>query len=154
MDRFWQKTAKRDTGCIEWTGAKLPRGYGRFYWRGKPRYAHRISLELSGVVVPDELMVLHKCDNPSCVNPEHLMLGTQNDNMKDASKKGRCRRVQDWRGVKNPKAKLTDSEIRSIALSENSPSELSLQFNVSKERIYQIRREHRRHLGISIGVLP
>lgn len=140
MKRFWEKTIECESGCIEWTGAKVPRGYGRVFWRGKPRYAHRVSLEMAGVEVPENLMVLHTCDNPSCVKPEHLRIGTQFDNMRDASRKGRCVRVQDWRGEKNPKAKLTDRQAADIARSTTNTAELATRYGVSRTRIQQIRR--------------
>lgn len=139
-DRFWSKVAKGD-GCWEWIGAKIPKGYGRFYWRGKPRYAHRVSLELAGVIVPDDKMVLHSCDNPSCVNPQHLSVGTGFDNMRDAAAKGRVVRVQDWRGERNPKAKVNASQTDEIARSDEPTRVLANKYGLSATRIRQIRRE-------------
>lgn len=113
IERFMRKVEKGDSpnDCWRWIAASVPRGYGRFYLHGKPRYAHRVSLFLfRGQWVRGDLLVLHSCDNPACVNPDHLSVGTQTENMRDASRKGRTVRVQDWRGTRNPKAKLTDSQ--------------------------------------------
>ncbi|HGM6611866.1 HNH endonuclease signature motif containing protein [Stenotrophomonas maltophilia] len=133
--------------CWTWTGAKLPRGYGRFYYRGRAQYAHRVSLRLlRGADVPDHLVVMHSCDNPSCVNPDHLSVGTQRDNMRDASAKGRVIHAQDWRGSKNPKARLTEScRLRLIADSLRGISNraLSDQYGITITRVQQIVRAAR-----------
>lgn len=88
-ERFWEKVDK--TGdCWEWTGFKNRQGYGQFQVstkNGQP--AHRVSFELANGKIPDGMHVCHKCDNPPCVRPDHLFLGTPSDNMKDMVKKGR-----------------------------------------------------------------
>lgn len=116
--RFWIKASRgagRDS-CWNWTGAKLGRdGYGGFsvarrLARGHqaPRYAHRVAYELTHGPIPAGLCVLHRCDNPKCVNPSHLFLGTQADNLRDASVKGRLR-------VERPKAqKLSTADLIEI----------------------------------------
>lgn len=73
--------------CIEWTGSKR-NGYGRQRYKGKVWSSHRVVLDQLGVLDPTKL-VLHKCDNPSCINPDHLFQGTQSDNMQDMNAKGR-----------------------------------------------------------------
>lgn len=88
-ERFVSKTRQMDSGCIEWTGAKFWDGYGQFSVNQFPRRAHRISYCASYGEIPDGLVVLHKCDNPACVNPEHLSIGTVKDNVFDAKRKGR-----------------------------------------------------------------
>jgi hypothetical protein len=89
--RFWSKVDCGDPGeCWEWTGSKTRAGYGRFWVGRKGTFATRISFELStGTQIPEELFVLHRCDNPSCVNPSHLFLGTASDNQQDSVSKGR-----------------------------------------------------------------
>lgn len=149
-DRFWSKVSKSED-CWTWTGASLPRGYGRFYWRGKPRYAHRVSLEIAGIAVPDDAVVRHTCDNPSCVNPAHLRVGSQTDNMRDAAAKGRTVRVGDWSGQNNPKSKLTAEQTALIAKSHLSTSTLAAQFGVSRIRIQQIRRDAIRQIDAGDG---
>jgi hypothetical protein len=87
-DRFWEK-ADTSGECWEWTAGKFNTGYGQFSVDGAPQLAHRFSYEMHYGKISDGLHVLHTCDNPPCVNPEHLWLGTQADNNEDRDKKGR-----------------------------------------------------------------
>jgi hypothetical protein len=90
-DRFWPKVEKTD-GCWLWTGATDRRGYGKIFdGAGKLLIASRVAHELCIGPIPDGLCVLHKCDNPPCVNPDHLFLGTFGDNTQDMLAKGRNR---------------------------------------------------------------
>lgn len=106
------------TGCWEWLGA-TDYGYGRIMIGSrtdhtrKPERTHRLSYELCIGEIPNGLFVCHKCDNPSCINPEHLFLGTHAENMKDKYAKGRCARLA---GEKNPRAKLTAENVYSMRM--------------------------------------
>jgi hypothetical protein len=88
VDRFWNKVDKSDD-CWLWTASKLKQGYGRFNFNGKLILAHRMSWILTNGEIPNEMCALHSCDNPSCVNPSHLRLGTKKDNSQDKIQRGR-----------------------------------------------------------------
>jgi hypothetical protein len=89
ISRFWQKVDKSG-GCWIWTGCKTPLGYGQACCAGGHRKAHRVSFTISNGPIPDGLDVLHKCDNPSCVNPSHLEAGTHLQNMEQMKIRGRA----------------------------------------------------------------
>lgn len=95
--RFNCKVARTPT-CWWWHGAKNSQGYGKLRAGNKWWTAHRISYLLHKGKIPPDLWVLHRCDNPSCVNPDHLFLGTRQDNIEDARQKGRL-------ANKNPRIK-------------------------------------------------
>jgi hypothetical protein len=91
-DRFWPKVNKRGPDeCWEWNGCTKPFGYGFISRRpsGNSELAHRVSWELANGPIPDGLYVLHRCDNPPCVNPNHLFLGDYGDNARDRAAKKR-----------------------------------------------------------------
>lgn len=90
-ERFWAKVDRRGLSeCWEWQAAIGPHGYGRLRYDGDNRLAHRLSWSLAnGRPAPDDQVVMHTCDNPPCCNPEHLVLGTQVENIEDMVKKGR-----------------------------------------------------------------
>lgn len=91
-EKFFSNMRKSKCGCWIWISTKIKRGYGRMTIAGRAILAHRISWVIHNGAVPDGLFVLHDCpngDNPSCVNPKHLWLGTQADNSKDMERKGR-----------------------------------------------------------------
>lgn len=145
--RFLAKVEKTD-GCWLWLCASTPRGYGRFFFRGKPRYAHRVALELlGGISVAGDAVVMHSCDNPRCVNPAHLSIGTQTENMRDAASKGRTVNPADWRGARNPKAKLSEDARARLAFAladgDASTKDLAAEFGVTRTRVQQIARELR-----------
>jgi HNH endonuclease len=90
--RFWAKVGRSGDGCWPWLGTQTSAGYGRVMVFGRRMYAHRFALQLAlGRQLGAGELVCHRCDNPKCVRPDHLFVGSQTDNMRDASDKGRCR---------------------------------------------------------------
>lgn len=113
MDRV---SPEPNTGCWLWLGQHDARGYGGFWLRTRTERAHRASLMLHGVEVPRDMLVLHSCDTPSCVNPAHLRVGTQKENIGDAIKRRRRDRVRPplLRGERNNHAVLAEADVRAI----------------------------------------
>jgi len=87
-DRFWTKATQTET-CWLWTGARDAHGYGLFAIAGRNVRAHRVAYELEHGASPGDLVVRHICDTPACINPAHLILGTQQDNVADRNERGR-----------------------------------------------------------------
>lgn len=111
-DRFWPKVNKVPNGCWLWTGAMTKKGYGWFTIEaGCTRLAHRIAWSLTNGEIPDGLCILHRCDIPLCVNPEHLFIGTMKDNSQDMESK---RRGNHPLGRQNGRSKLCPESVREI----------------------------------------
>ena len=136
IERFESKFMfEPNSGCWLWE-AGMTNGYGCFYWSGQAVRAHRASYELYKGPIPEGLQVLHKCDVPMCVNPDHLFIGTHDDNMADQVSKNRHAF-----GGKNGMAKLTETQARAISQSGKTVSSLAMEFNVSKTSIYRIKQK-------------
>ena len=110
VTRFWSQVVKQESGCWEWIGAKDKDGYGQFTANDRNNRAHRYSYQLHKGEIPTGVRVLHTCDNPPCINPEHLVLGSDLDNVMDAIEKGRLK----VKGEDNPAAKLTEEQVVEI----------------------------------------
>lgn len=127
-DRFWSKVLKGG-GCWEWQAFKRG-GYGTFSIGKKIYAAHRVAYELEVGWIPPRMFVRHKCDNPSCVRPDHLEIGTQKDNCRDRDARQR-----------NGRAKLTRAqaeEIRELNGTGLTQSELARKFGVTQSNIHCI----------------
>lgn len=142
--RFWKKVNKTKS-CWLWTGSKVTNGYGCIWLNGKAKQAHRISYEIHFGSIPKNGCILHKCDTKACVNPNHLFLGTQKDNMQDRNNKNR----QAF-GERSGSSKLTESEImdiRSRPIYKGSQTALAKEFKVSSRQISGIiNREYWKHI--------
>lgn len=114
----------RDNGCLIWLGSKTTAGYGRFKLRGKHYAAHRTSYLIHHGPIPEGMVVCHSCDNPSCVNPAHLWIGTHADNQRDCTVKNRRATGSRHRsalypdkipkGAQTGRASLTPDQVREI----------------------------------------
>lgn len=128
-----EKNVEASGECLIWTGLRTAFGYGRLSYRGAMRYAHRVVATLHGLKC-DRLVIRHKCDNPSCVNPLHLQTGTQADNIADAIARGRNARGE------MAAHKLTEDqvrEIRTLALS-STHQKIADAFGISRSLVTMI----------------
>lgn len=144
LARFHESYTKNpDTDCWEWNLHLSPDGYGRCYFNGVNVRAHRLSYELYNGAYPRHFLVLHKCDNPKCVNPEHLRLGTHQDNMQDKKDRKRSKGIN--KGVKNRAAKLSDEdviEIQSMLKQGIKQQIIADHFGVFQSHISRIKNGH------------
>ena len=88
LQDLFDRSTKKDTGCIEWNGAITKSGYGHLLLGKNFVYAHRLSFVLNGGFLPEGYFACHSCDNKKCINPEHIFAGTNSDNIRDAQSKG------------------------------------------------------------------
>jgi hypothetical protein len=138
-ERFWRKVSPEPmSGCWLWIGCVNTGGYGTIYFRGYGRKAHRVSWFLVKGEIPRGKFVLHKCDTPACVNPDHLFLGTQRDNVIDCVKKKRWRHGAPF-GEKNPMSVLTDELVRQMRSEPRSLSykKIGQKYGVSTMTAYR-----------------
>lgn len=140
IDRFNLKWKLEESGCWFWIGSKFPKGYGQVKLpkQRKQEYAHRISYMIHHGEILDGKHVCHKCDNPSCVNPDHLFLGTAHDNHMDMKQKGRH-----LYGERNNQSILTDDAVRKIKQLLNdglSQEKIARMFGVQQMQISRIKR--------------
>lgn len=145
-ERFYEKFIVRpNTRCWVWVGSRHRSGYGVMRIRGDAISTHRVSWMLHNEFLPPAMDVLHKCDRPGCVNPDHLFLGTQADNNLDRDMKGRGGSLK---GSTNHFARLTEDKVRSIRASVGKTlAELSLSFGTSENNIrFILNRQTWRHV--------
>lgn len=132
-DRFW-KYVKKTKSCWDWLGAKR-QGYGAMNVQGKSKPVHRISWEMHYGGIPEGNLVLHKCDNRSCVNPDHLYLGNYQDNVDDMWNRNRAPRGQQ----RTNQSVLTDTKVRQIRQDTGSVRALAKKYGVSTTTIWAVR---------------
>lgn len=144
VKRFWSKVDKNGAnGCWNWQGWKDRQGYGHAIIKRRKVKAHRFSWMIYNAVIPAGLCVLHKCDNPSCVNPEHLFLGTRKDNAVDKMNKGRC-----LYGEKHCLVKITEEQAMSILSDPRSNYAIGKEYGISNQQVSRIKTGKRwRHLS-------
>ena len=120
-----------ESGCLVWMGSIEKNGYGRFFVDGHPYYAHRGSWELHRGAIPVGMHVCHKCDVPSCINPNHLFLGTHTDNMADKAAKGRS--------SSGGRRKLSLDTIIAIRADRRSGSIIAAEYGIRRSHVNRIR---------------
>jgi hypothetical protein len=134
-ERFRAKyVIDQQTGCWNWT-ACVVRRYGMFGYKGRLWRAHRASYDMFVGPIPDGLLVLHACDNPLCVNPAHLSVGTGVDNMQDCVRKGRISR-----GERRYNAKLDEEMVRAIRTSSEPAYRIAKRIGVDPALVQRVRR--------------
>ena len=134
-DRFWDKVRKGD-GCWEWIGAKNAQGYGYIAVGGQTLRAHRVSWELHFGPIPEGIGVCHHCDNRGCARPDHLFLGTQEENMSDMDAKGRRVPVP---GSANNLSRLSEIDVRIIRLMRGPQQRIAALFGIDHSTVSRIR---------------
>lgn len=136
------------SGCWLWSASANAHGYGTFSLDGKCHLTHRLSWMLYRGAIPDGLFVCHKCDNPACVNPHHLFLGTNADNMADMDRKGRRapmpkgtkRPTAGIRGNHHPNAKITEAIVQEIRACNEPNGVTARRYGLTTDHVYMIRR--------------
>ena len=130
-----QRTTVDENGCWIWHGATFHFGHAKVFWGGKHLKGHRIAYEAFVGRIPAGLVVRHTCDVPGCLNPEHLLVGTQADNRRDCVERGRHAT-----GSRVHTSKLTEAQRAHIACSEASTSELARRYGVDTSTIRRVKR--------------
>ena len=163
VTNFFDSLQKLESGCWEWAGFRYPNGYGQFGSnRYGTRYAHRVAWIIANdSPIPEGMFVCHRCDNPSCCNPEHLFLGTPKENSRDMANKkrsalgpknGMYNNVEGInKGRKNGSAKITDEIALQIFEADGTQREIAERFGVSQTHVGQIKRKiNWRHIHVEI----
>lgn len=135
VQNFWSKVRK-GAGCWIWEGGLSPKGYG-VHWIGTGhKRAHRYSFQLATGIDPGGRVVMHKCDNRRCVNPAHLQLGTQAENIADMDRKGRRNAP---RGIQHGSAKVTPEQVAAIRCDPRPPREIAKDYPIGSSGIEAIK---------------
>lgn len=150
IELFWSKVDKSDLeGCWYWKGAKYPSGYGAFGWAYKLGYqqrAHRFSWELHFEPIPPGFVVRHKCNNRDCVNPNHLCLGTTQDNTKDRELFG-----NPAKGTRIGNSKLTELKVKNIYTDPRSYPVIALDYGIHTSMVAKIKQgKSWKHLNLGL----
>mgnify|MGYP002397563630 CR=1 FL=1 len=139
---FRERCLVTDAGCFVWLRAKNNMGYGVFRRGGKNFYAHRYAWELQNGPIQPGLVICHRCDNPSCCNPNHMFVGSQAENLADMVRKGRSAK-----GAQHSQAKIAAHQVIAIrglyAAGGATHADIAKQFGISREAVGLIVRRQR-----------
>jgi len=138
IERFHESYRVDPSGCWLWQRAIEHKGYGLFKWDGRNIMAHRFAYLAFVGGIPAGFLVMHRCDVRACVNPEHLMIGTEQDNATDM-----CQKVRQARGRKNHTNKLTEAEVLEIRKAGGGTTAIGRRFGVSAKHIQLIKERKR-----------
>ena len=145
IKHFWERVEKSDDGCWIWTGASSGRGYGHIRSDWTQLLAHKFSYFLHYGPIPEGHVVRHKCDNPGCVRPDHLVAGTQKDNIADMDQKHRRNPVK---GERSNLAKISDATAKDImaalVLGRQTQAAIARRFGVSDGLVCMMKQGKRR----------
>ena len=143
IQKLKENVIKTQNGCLEWQGLRFPSGYGRSTYGGKNEYTHRLAYEIEFGKIPDGLWILHKCNNPPCINLDHLYAGTAKDNSRDSIISGTAFFLhrKPLKGEENPRAKLKNEQVRQakILLQTLKPKKVSELTKISLKTIWSIK---------------
>lgn len=134
---FWNRVDKTES-CWIWKGRTDRQGYGWFRWDYRDQKSHRLSYQWAKGSIPQGQFVCHSCDNPSCVNPDHLWIGSLQDNHRDMMNKGR-HGYGVMKGSKNASAKLTEAQVLEIRATPGPNWRIAEKYGVSKCTIDEIK---------------
>lgn len=139
-ERISENVVINENGCWEWSRTRLPAGYGLLGSNYKMHYTHRLAYQLWNGPIGEKMYVCHKCDNPPCCNPEHLFIGTSQDNALDMVRKGRCQAPKGeahWKSIMTVEKVI---EIKRLIKQKVRGTELAEMFEVSQQVISDIKR--------------
>lgn len=137
-ERLAAKSVVKENGCIEFTGYLSTHGYGEIAFNGKKYGAHKLSYIAHIGPVKKGEVVCHRCDNPACINPDHLFTGTQAENLIDAMRKGRMV-APNPRGERHGLSKLTEKDIPKILQDARPQREIAKEYGVAQSTIKNVK---------------
>ena len=141
LRRFWSKVDMNNGGCWNWRSGKSKKGYGYFSVKPFNLQSHRVAWAISNPTNPSSgLMVMHKCDNPPCCNPDHLFIGTAQDNSDDMMSKGRHNPPRGERCSQHKLDRESVAKIEEMLLLKTPQTQIAKLFNVNQSTISNIKR--------------
>lgn len=143
--RLWNDTIRDEkTGCLNSTKSTDRWGYPHIWWNGRLWIASRVAWTLTFGEIPSGMLVCHTCDNPQCIEPSHLFLGTNKTNVDDMIRKGRGYTFIPRKGLKHHNARFSDETIEKIRSAKGTQKEIALRFGCSRQYVGDIKNNRYR----------